>query len=256
MCLHSKGKFSLLPESRPGTAPATLKISRTNSGVHQCRETTELKLWCFLLYFCWQWLLELKESPLKESPPVRITPKVILKVAKVATQGHPQSCWMMGRWSKWKTWRSAKLSKSLIQKANRGRASLLAGWKSIDSTPISSNWQPSLEMFSPWQVDCLLPHQWYGYSLGNHGLFIWKSGSMSATFARNLSVGDILVVSETSNNTQVNLFGRFLKCLLCNTHTHAGWKAGKHLRCHWGWGSGTTHRVWHYQCQQHLHILL
>jgi len=37
---------------------------------------------------------------------------------------------------------------------------------------------------------------------GNHGLFIWKSGSMSATFARNLSVGDILVVSETSNNTQ------------------------------------------------------
>jgi hedgehog protein len=37
---------------------------------------------------------------------------------------------------------------------------------------------------------------------GSHGLFIWKAGSVMATFAKDLSVGDFLVVSQSSNSSQ------------------------------------------------------
>ena len=42
------------------------------------------------------------------------------------------------------------------------------------------------------------------FFLGNHGLFIWKAGSVMATFAKDLSVGDFLVVSQSSNSSQVS----------------------------------------------------
>jgi len=38
---------------------------------------------------------------------------------------------------------------------------------------------------------------------GNHGLFIWNAATAKATFAKDLSVGDLLVVSKSSNKSQV-----------------------------------------------------
>jgi len=37
---------------------------------------------------------------------------------------------------------------------------------------------------------------------GTHGLFIWKAGSVMATFAKDLTVGDLLVVSKNTNSFQ------------------------------------------------------
>ena len=39
--------------------------------------------------------------------------------------------------------------------------------------------------------------------LGNHGLFIVKEGLVTATFAQSLVVGDNLIISNSSNTTQV-----------------------------------------------------
>ena len=152
---------------------------------------------------------------------------------KVATLGHPWFHWPMAKWSRWTTWGWVNSSKWLIQRAFKGRASSLAGLKSIVHSQSSTSWQLRLETFWPWQVafpDILkfLIVLWCNSFLGNHGLFIWKAGSVMATFAKDLSVGDFLVVSQSSNSSQVSSE----RNLFVNFWNNTGWKANKHLRCH------------------------
>ena len=40
-------------------------------------------------------------------------------------------------------------------------------------------------------------------------MFIWNAGTAKATFAKDLSVGDLLVVSKSSNKSQVSIKLRY-----------------------------------------------